>query len=439
MQPKNSSSLQYTPGPVPQQWDPAYFANELRNIQNALALVAAGHLDSTAASPKRLREGDLRFADGTAWNPGSGKGFYGYMNSLWVYLCLQLTDIAQVFSNAAPNVTVPVAGIQAVQAGFSNVHLLLEPSGTGGVFSQIPTVTPGAYSISFGRGNTNAGANSVNLGSSNVASASNSANLGSSNVASASAISSTNVGNYNAITAKASTCVGSQNSIDGGGFGTVVGCFNAIAVGSGTTAIGYYNQSLGTNCLIGGVFNGSTGTGSTCIGYYNQELADYSFMTGSGGINTTHGKLSIGCANNVTDAGTLSVQSGIYTASAITTTASVKVTSSQDSPGIVTAANHLVIPLFSAVAFVGTIVARQTGTALMGGWKVEGILSCGATPGSTAVTATITAIAGTTPSFTTPAITADTVYGGMHITCPATTVSTTWVAQLMTSETQVYS
>lgn len=35
------------------------------------------------AAPAKPRKGDIRFADGTNWNPGSGAGFYGYTGAAW--------------------------------------------------------------------------------------------------------------------------------------------------------------------------------------------------------------------------------------------------------------------------------------------------------------------------------------------------------------------
>lgn len=34
-------------------------------------------------APVKPRKGDIRYADGTNWNPGSGAGFYGYTGSAW--------------------------------------------------------------------------------------------------------------------------------------------------------------------------------------------------------------------------------------------------------------------------------------------------------------------------------------------------------------------
>ena len=38
------------------------------------------------AEPDRPREGKVVYADGTDWNPGSGKGLYVYDGSAWVAL-----------------------------------------------------------------------------------------------------------------------------------------------------------------------------------------------------------------------------------------------------------------------------------------------------------------------------------------------------------------
>lgn len=67
---------------------PRYLATELKNIQTAIALLAAGHIDVTYSEPSKPRDGDLRYADGTIWNPGSGKGLYRYDVDIanWVLL-----------------------------------------------------------------------------------------------------------------------------------------------------------------------------------------------------------------------------------------------------------------------------------------------------------------------------------------------------------------
>lgn len=78
----------YAPGPVPE--DPKqlklYLEQELRGLQAAIAAIAAGHLDKTNQAPAKPRDGDVRYADGTNWNPGSGQGLYAYYSSAWHFL-----------------------------------------------------------------------------------------------------------------------------------------------------------------------------------------------------------------------------------------------------------------------------------------------------------------------------------------------------------------
>lgn len=82
------NSVFYVPEPTPAdaQELPAYIARELEKIRIAIDMLALGHLDKTHVAPAKPREGDIRLADGTDWNPGSGAGFYGYYGGAWAKL-----------------------------------------------------------------------------------------------------------------------------------------------------------------------------------------------------------------------------------------------------------------------------------------------------------------------------------------------------------------
>ena len=43
-------------------------------------------LDVLGSEPPKAQEGMLAYADGTNWNPGSGKGVYVYNGTAWVKL-----------------------------------------------------------------------------------------------------------------------------------------------------------------------------------------------------------------------------------------------------------------------------------------------------------------------------------------------------------------
>jgi hypothetical protein len=62
---------------------PAFLKTQQIALQAAIFSLAAGHIDMINVAPTKPRDGDIRLADGTNWNPGSGKGFYGYYNSAW--------------------------------------------------------------------------------------------------------------------------------------------------------------------------------------------------------------------------------------------------------------------------------------------------------------------------------------------------------------------
>lgn len=88
MRTPNLGSVQYAPADPPQ--DAAqlqrYLREELTKIKSAIDALAMGHLDMTHVAPAKPRNGDIRYAQGTAWNPGSGVGIYYYNGTTWVLL-----------------------------------------------------------------------------------------------------------------------------------------------------------------------------------------------------------------------------------------------------------------------------------------------------------------------------------------------------------------
>lgn len=85
MRSANNNAVVYSPGNVPD--DPAqlprFLVAELESIRGAVMALSAGHLDKSHAAPDKPRDGDIRFADGTNWNPGSGQGIYAYYGAAW--------------------------------------------------------------------------------------------------------------------------------------------------------------------------------------------------------------------------------------------------------------------------------------------------------------------------------------------------------------------
>lgn len=86
MRTPNLGSVAYAPGEPPV--DPAqlqrFLREELQKISAAVQALAAGHLDKTHVAPTKPRDGDVRYADGTNWNPGGGKGLYMHNGTTWI-------------------------------------------------------------------------------------------------------------------------------------------------------------------------------------------------------------------------------------------------------------------------------------------------------------------------------------------------------------------
>lgn len=81
----------YTVSPVPRGDLAAlenYLESELQHLANDLEanIMAKVQLVEIFLEPSKPRDGLLVFADGSSWNPGSGRGVYVYSSSAWVKL-----------------------------------------------------------------------------------------------------------------------------------------------------------------------------------------------------------------------------------------------------------------------------------------------------------------------------------------------------------------
>ena len=76
-------SIRYAKSPVPSNPEdiPAYLQSELDKISAVITNIAEGHFDVSNVEPTKKRAGDVRYADGSGWNPGSGEGLYLYLST----------------------------------------------------------------------------------------------------------------------------------------------------------------------------------------------------------------------------------------------------------------------------------------------------------------------------------------------------------------------
>lgn len=87
MRTPNLGTVFYAPNEPPEDTEIArYLREELQKVGAAINLLALGHIDQNNSAPVKPRTGDIRLADGTNWNPGSGQGLYVYYGSAWHFL-----------------------------------------------------------------------------------------------------------------------------------------------------------------------------------------------------------------------------------------------------------------------------------------------------------------------------------------------------------------
>lgn len=95
----NLSTIQYSAGQMPNIKEPElyrYLVNEFGKLEFTIKGLVDGHLDQTNVAPTKPRSGDIRYADGTNWNPGSGQGLYWYSGTSWSWYAGGKTNSATI-------------------------------------------------------------------------------------------------------------------------------------------------------------------------------------------------------------------------------------------------------------------------------------------------------------------------------------------------------
>ena len=77
--------MTYAVSPVPSTVEelPRWLHQEMTLIAATLDIALARQVEFLNVAPAKPREGDVRGADGTNWNPGAGKGVYVYYTAAW--------------------------------------------------------------------------------------------------------------------------------------------------------------------------------------------------------------------------------------------------------------------------------------------------------------------------------------------------------------------
>jgi hypothetical protein len=95
---KNIKSVnRWTPNPAPVNNENLsdYLFSELNRLSDIIFNLDVMRLEQTNIDPSNTtiasnrgkpRDGDIRYADGTNWNPGGGIGIYAYIGGSWTKL-----------------------------------------------------------------------------------------------------------------------------------------------------------------------------------------------------------------------------------------------------------------------------------------------------------------------------------------------------------------
>lgn len=75
--------MAYVRSKAPVEYDAGWVDRELERVGQAMGEFGVLRLAETNVEPLKPRTGDVRLADGSNWDPGSGAGFYGYYAGAW--------------------------------------------------------------------------------------------------------------------------------------------------------------------------------------------------------------------------------------------------------------------------------------------------------------------------------------------------------------------
>jgi len=80
------SVKRFTPNPSPPSLEglPDYIYGEFNRLSDFLLNIDLSSIDETHVAPDKSRNGDIRYADGSDWNPGQGKNLYYFDGTNWI-------------------------------------------------------------------------------------------------------------------------------------------------------------------------------------------------------------------------------------------------------------------------------------------------------------------------------------------------------------------
>jgi len=204
----------------------------------------------------------------------------------------------------------------------------------------------------------------------------------------------------------------------------------AKASGSFSTAIGESTQATASNSTSIGYFNQSTGQGSVTLGYDAQATGTQATALGLASRNAINGSLKFAGGKHQASG---DAQAGLYPLMAETTDATqTTMVTYHNNSATASTNNQIIANADTAVSFLGTVVGKQSGSANVAAFKIEGVLvNNGGT--TTLVNSAITVL-DNTPSWAL-ALSADDTNDALSVKVTgAAATSIRWLANIQTAE-----
>lgn len=282
----------------------------------------------------------------------------------------------------------------------------------------------GGSAVAVGVGANAAASNSLALGSSANAQANNSAAIGLGS-AGASAYTSSGSG---------SIAIGNSYASGADSFAAAITNNTSSYGAQGATAIAIGKQSQATagNSVSVGSYGVASATYATVLSAYGTASRTYAAtLFGARAWGNAYAKGAYGPASLISQG---TVQGALQVLYANTTGSTATVMTADG--GIAGGVNAVYVQATSALAFTGTVVARQqsAGGTASAAWTISGLIRQESIPSTTTLVAsTVTAISNV-PGWTL-ALSADTTYGALAITATgAAATNILWVANIQITE-----
>jgi hypothetical protein len=322
------------------------------------------------------------------------------------------------------------SGYKSFAAAIGNSYFTYGAKGFASVAIGLQSKANQTATVAIGQDSQATNSNAAALGFNSVASGSGSLALG--NVSRSSGAQSISLGDSYASGTDSFAAAIANNTSSYGSTGTNSISIGKLAKASGaySTAIGESTQATASNSVCLGYYSQSTGQGSVTLGYDARATGVQSTAIGLATRNAINGSLKFAGGKHQASG---DAQAGLYPLMAETTDATqTTMVTYHNNSATASTNNQIIANADTAVSFIGTVVGKQSGSANVAAWKIEGVIvNNGGT--TTLVNSAITVL-DNTPSWAL-ALSADDTNDALSVKVTgAASQSVRWLANIQTAE-----